>query len=57
MCEDFEKCTGPAESNIQDLFKQKKLMVFHQNIQGLFHNIANLSSFLYTHENTYIFSQ
>ena len=57
MCEDFEKCPGPAESNIQDLFKQKKLMVFHQNIQGLFHNIANLSSFLHTHKNIFSLSE
>ena len=56
MCGDVEKYPGPTESNIQDLFNQKELKVFHQNIQGLFHNIAKLSTFLHTHKNTHIFS-
>ena len=55
-CGDVEKCTGPTESNIQDLFNQKELKVFHQNIQGLFHNIAKLSTLLHPHKNTHIFS-
>ena len=55
-CGDVEKCPGPTESNIQDLLNQKRLKIFHQNIQGLFHNIANLSTFLHTHKNTHIFS-
>ena len=57
MCGDVEKCPGPTESNIQDLFNQKRLKVFHQNMRGLFHNIAKLSTFLHTHKNPYIFSQ
>ena len=38
------------------MFNQKGLKVFHQNIRGLFHNIAKLSTFLHTHKNTHIFS-
>ena len=57
VCGDVEKCPGPTESNIQDLFNQKGLKVFHRNIRGRFHNIAKLSTFLHTHENKYIFSQ
>ena len=56
MCGDVEKCPGPTESNIQDLFNQKGLKVFHQNIRGFFHNIAKLSTFLHTHKNMHIFS-
>ena len=56
MCGDVEKCPGPTESNIKDLFNQKGLKVFHQNIRGLFHNIAKLSAFLHTHKNTHMFS-
>ena len=55
MCQDVEKCPGLTESNIQDLFNQKGLKVFHQNIRGLFHNIAKLSTFLHTHKNTHMF--
>ena len=57
MCGDVEKRPGPAESNIQDLLNQKGLKFFHQNIRGLFHNIAKLFTFLHTHKNTYIYSQ
>ena len=57
MCGNVEKCPGPTESNIQDLFNQKILKVFQQNMRGLFHNIAKLSIFLHTHKNPYIFSQ
>ena len=57
MCGGVEKCPVPTESNIQDLFNQKRLKVFHQNMRGLFHNIAKLSIFLHTHKNPYIFSQ
>ena len=57
MCGDVEKCPGLTGSNIQDLFKQKGLKVFHQYIRGLFHNIAKLSYFLHTHKHTHIFSQ
>ena len=35
---------------------QKGLKVFHQNIRGLFHNIAKLFTLLHTHKNTHIFS-
>ena len=56
MCADVEKCPRPTESNIQDFFNQKGLKVFHQNIRGLFHNIAKLSAFLHTHKNTHMFS-
>ena len=56
MCGGVEKCPGPTESNIQD-FNQKRLKVSHQNMRGLFHNIAKLSIFLHTHKNPYIFSQ
>ena len=56
MCGDIEKCPGPTESNIKDLFNQKGLKVFHQNIRVLFHNITELSTFLHTHKNTHIFS-
>ena len=56
MFGDVEKCPGPTQSDIQDLFNQKGLKVFHQNIRGLFHNIAKLSTFLHTHKNTHIFS-
>ena len=56
MCGDVEKRPGPAESNIQDLLNQKGLKFFHQNIRGLFHNIAKLSAFLHTHKNTHMFS-
>ena len=31
MCGDVKKCPGLTESNIQDLFNQKGLKVFHQN--------------------------
>ena len=55
MC-DVEKCPGSTEPNIQDLFNQKGLKVFHQNTLGLFHNIAKLSTFLNTHKNMQIFS-
>ena len=57
MCGDVKKCPGPTESNIQDLFNQKGLKVLHQNIWGLFHNIAILFTFPDTHKNTHIFSQ
>ena len=57
MFGDADKCPGPTQSDIQDLFNQKGLKVFHQNMRGIFHNIAKLSTFLYTHKNTYIFSQ
>ena len=57
MCGDVEKCPGPTESNIQDLFNQKGLKFFHQNIRGLFHNIVKLFTFLHTHKNTYIYSK
>ena len=57
MCGDVEKCPGPTESNIQDLFNKKGLKAFHQNIRGLFHNIAKLSAFLHTHKNTHVFPQ
>ena len=56
MSGDVKKFPGPTESNIQDLLNQKGLKVFHQNIRGLFDNIAKLSTFLDTHENTHIFS-
>ena len=56
MCGDVEKYPGPTESSIQDLLNQNGLKVFHQNIRGLFHNIAKLSTFLHTHKNTHIFS-
>ena len=56
MCGNVEKCPGPTESNIQDLFNQKGLKVLHQNIRGLFHNIAKLSTFLHTHKSTHTFS-
>ena len=56
MCGDVEKCPGPTESNIQDLFNRKWFKVFHQNIRGLFHNIAKLSNFLHTHKKTHVFS-
>ena len=55
VCGDIEKCPGPTESNIQDLFNQKGLKVFHQNIRRLFHNIAKLSTFLHTLKNKHIF--
>ena len=55
MCGDVKKCPGSTESNIQDFFSRKG-STFHQNIQGLFHNIAKLSFFLHTHKNTLIFS-
>ena len=55
MCGDVEKCTGPTESNIQDLFNQKVFKVFHQNLRGVFHNIAKLSIFQHTYKK--IFSQ
>ena len=55
MSGDVKKFQGPTESNIQDLFNQKGLKVFHQNIRGLFDNIAKLSTFLHTHKNTHIF--
>ena len=54
MC-DVEKCPWSTESNIQDLFNQKGLKVFHQNIRRLFHNIAKLSTFLHTLKNKHIF--
>ena len=38
------------------MFNQKGLKVFHQNIRGLFYNIAKLSTFLHTPKNTHIFS-
>ena len=57
MCGDVEKCPGLTGSDLQDLFKQKGLKVFHQYIRGLFHNIAKLSCFLHTHKHTHIFSQ
>ena len=47
MCGDVEKCPGPAESNIQDLFNQKRLEIFHQNILGLFIILLNYP-FFYT---------
>ena len=56
MCGDVEKCPGLTGSNIQDLFKQKGLKVFHQYIRGLFHNIAKLSYFLHTHKHTHFLS-
>ena len=56
MCGDVEKFPGPTESNIQDLFNEKGLKIFHQNIQGLFHNIAKLSTFLHTQKATHLFS-
>ena len=56
MCGDVEKCPGSTESNIQDFFSREGLKAFHQNIRGLFHNIAKLSTFLHTHKNTLIFS-
>ena len=49
---DVKKCPGPTESNIQGLFNQKGLKVFHQNIRGLLHSIDKLSAFLHTHKNT-----
>ena len=54
MCGDVKNCPGPTEWNVQDLFNQKGLKVFHQNIRGLFHNIAKLSTFLHTYKNTCI---
>ena len=56
LCGDIQKCPGSIESNTQDLFNQKGLKVFHQNIRGFFHNIAKLSTFLHTHRKIYIFS-
>ena len=56
MCGDVEKCPGLTRSNVQDLFKQKGLKVFHQYIQGLFHNIAKLSYLLHTQTHTYFLS-
>lgn len=56
MCGDVEKCPGPTGHNLQDLFKHRGLKVFHQNIRGLYKNMANLSTFLHTHKNTHIFS-
>ena len=56
MCGDVNKWSGPTESNIQDLFNQKELKIFHQNVRGFFHNLAKLSTFLQTHESTHIFS-
>ena len=56
MCGDVKKCSGPTESNIQDLFNKKGLKIFHQNVRGFFHNLAKLSTFLQTHESTHIFS-
>ena len=56
MCGDAQKCPGLTESNIQDLFNQKGLKLFHQNIGGLFHNTAKLSTVLHTHKNKSIFS-
>ena len=44
-------------SNKQDLFHQNGLKNFHQNIRGLFHNIAKSSTFLHIHKKTaHIFS-
>ena len=57
MCGDVEKCTGPTESNIQDLFNQKGFKVFHQNLRGVFHNIAKLSIFLHTYKNIFSLSE
>ena len=56
MCGDVEKCPGPTDHNLQDLFKHRGLKVFHQNIRGLYQNMAILSTFLYKHKNTHIFS-
>ena len=53
MCGDVEKCPGHTESNIQDLFNQKGLKVFHQNIRGLFITLLNYPLF-YTLTKTHI---
>ena len=56
MSGDIEKWPGPTESKIQDLFNQRGVKVFHQNMRALLHDIAKLSTFLHNHKTTHNFS-
>ena len=45
----------PQNQTYKDLFNQKGLKVFHQNIRGFFHNTARLSTFLHTQKTHFYF--
>ena len=56
MSGDVETCPGPTDPSLAELFNEKGIKIFHQNIRGLFQNIAKISTFLHTQKNTHIFS-
>ena len=56
MCGDIETCPGPSDARLAELLNEKGMKIFHQNIRGLFQNMAKVSTFLHIHKNIHMFS-
>ncbi|XP_057299458.1 uncharacterized protein LOC130630077 [Hydractinia symbiolongicarpus] len=45
-CGDVERCPGPQYEQIKSFTNMKGIKFLHQNIRGIFHNMANLTALL-----------
>lgn len=56
ICGDIESCPGPTSHTFDGFTKARGINVFHQNIRGLFQNLAKLSTIFESNKKVNIFS-